>query len=268
MSWTESLILGLLQGLTEFLPVSSSGHLALANMLFGLDREHGALFEIFVHLGTALAVVTVYRRDVGALLAASRYLLGPARWRSGWSESATFRLGVLLMVSAVPAAAVGLSLQAEIEMLFESRIVVGLCLATTGVVLMATRLIPQRRRDVGLRIAIVMGLAQALAILPGISRSGMTISAGLAAGGEREVVGRFAFLMVLIPILGAAVLKSGELTSGSGAGLVAIGVGTLVSYLSGLVALVVLLRFVRRGRLHGFAPYCFVIAAVALVPVA
>ena len=267
MSWAESLLLGLLQGLTEFLPVSSSGHLALANMLFGLDREHGALFEIFVHLGTAMAVVTVYRRDVVALLAASRYLLTPARWRCGWEESSTFRLGILLLLSAVPAAVVGLSLQSELEALFENRLVVGICLATTGAVLMATRFITPGRRDVGIRTAVVMGVAQAVAILPGISRSGMTISAGLASGGDREVVGRFAFLMVLIPILGAAVLKSGELAEGSGAGIWAIGLGTLVSYLSGLLALVVLLRFVRRGTLYGFAPYCFVVAAVALVPV-
>lgn len=259
-------MLGLLQGVTEFLPVSSSGHLALARAALGFEPGGGALFEVFVHLGTALAIMTVFRSETFALLGTTPRLLFPPRWRDAWREERAFRQAVLIVASAIPATILGFAFQDEIEGLFDRVALVGGFLIVTGVILLASRWVRRGDGAVGFRTALVMGAAQAFAMLPGISRSGSTIVAGLAEGADREAVGRFAFLMGLVPIFGAAFVKSFDLGGDAGPGVPALVVGTLIAYASGVFSLKALLSLVARGRLSWFAPYCAAagVAAVAL----
>jgi len=263
MTVLEALGLGVLQGLTEFLPVSSSGHLVLAEALIGL-KSAGATFEIAVHLGTALAIVSVYWREVGVLLHAVpsffRCLAAPEEFRR--REPA--RMLGLLLLSALPAGFVGVVFKHELQGTFDRPELTGICLTITGLVLAATVFVRPGRSRPGMKSALGMGVAQMFAILPGISRSGSTIAAGLFAGVEREAVGRFAFLMALIPILGAAVLECREL-EGSGFGAAPLLAGMAAAYVSGVAALLLLLRFLRRGRLVFFAPYCFLLGLLVLV---
>ncbi len=215
MSYVDALILGLVQGLTEFLPVSSSGHLVLAEKLLGLEFEGGVLLEILLHVGSALAILFVFRAEVRVLLPELPRLLQPHRFAIAWRERPRFRTVVLLLLSAVPAGVVGIALRKELLAVFDDVRLVGAFLVTTGVVLLSTRFARARGEDeVSWRTMICMALAQAVAILPGISRSGSTISAGLHAGGDRVQVGRFAFLMGLIPILGAAILEARDAGKG------------------------------------------------------
>lgn len=250
--------------MTEFLPVSSSGHLALARSVLGYEAPEGALVEVLMHLGTALSIVVVFRADIMALLRAGLGLLCPWSWGAAWRNDEDFRLAVLILLSALPAAAVGLSFKDQIEGLFDMPVFVGFMLLVTAAILMlAGRGGETGGGSVGLRVALMMGLAQAVAILPGISRSGSTIAAGLLAGGSRDAVGRFAFLMALVPILGSAALEAGDAV-GSTAPLGPLAFGCLIAFVSGLVALKVLLGFVARGRMALFAPYCVVVGLLAI----
>lgn len=263
MSWMESLLLGLLQGLTEFLPVSSSGHLVLARSFLSHNLRGGAAFEVALHLATVLAILTVYRRDVARMAGGVPALLVPRRWGRAWEEQRAFRMLVLLLVSAVPTGMAGFMLREPLEGLFRQPRVVGAALILTGCLLVATRHVARGGRDVGLGTSLGMGMAQAVALVPGVSRSGVVISAGLAAGSERTEVGRFAFLMALPPILGAAALEVPHIRELGSPWMVLS--GSVAAYISGLAALKLLLRFVAGGRLFVFGPYCLAAGLLALV---
>lgn len=265
MTWFDATILGLLQGVTEFLPISSSGHLALARVVLDFDPPGGALVEVMMHLGTALSVIVVYNSDMVPLVRAGMRFLTPWSWRELWGNDQVFRLAALILLSAVPVAVVGLTFRERIESLFDDTGFVGAMLILTGcVLLLIHRMRPRAGEPAGPRAAIAMGLAQAAAILPGVSRSGSTIAAGLAIGASRESVARFAFLMSLVPILGGAIIKIGEVDAAA----VDVGpliLGTVLAFASGIVALKVLLRFVARGRMAVFAPYCLVVGLFAVL---
>ncbi|OPL19905.1 MAG: hypothetical protein AVO35_00115 [Candidatus Aegiribacteria sp. MLS_C] len=253
MTIAAALLLAVLQGLTEFLPVSSSGHLALAGLLMDVPRS-GISFEIVVHLGTLVAVLAVYRRDIRDLLA------GLAK-----RERESMVLAGMLLLGSLPAALAGLLLQDCIEVLFSDPVAVSAMLMVTGTVLFSTRFIRSGARSVpGPGGSLLVGLAQALAILPGISRSGMTISAGLIAGIDRERAARFSFLLSVPAIAGAAMLKLGD------AGTLDIGLtpmlaGFTVSALTGYIALRLLLGFLREGRFSMFSWYCWLAGGAGLV---
>ncbi len=260
MNWLEALILGLLQGLTEFLPVSSSGHLELGGALFGLeDPHHFFTFNIIVHGATFLSVVVVFRKDILSLITNF--------FRFQWNPEMKFTL--LLLASAVPTAIVGLLFEAEIEHLFEGRVVfVGGMLLITATILFLTRYAPKDNKQVNLKSALVIGLAQTLAILPGISRSGATISTALYFGIERRQAIRFSFLMVLIPVFGANFLKilrmSEETTAGSmGAGPMLI--GALAAFIAGVAACRWMLSIVREGKIEYFSIYCLLAGLTAII---
>lgn len=264
MTWIEAALLGLLQGLTEFLPVSSSGHLALARMLFGGRAESGPLFEVVVHIGTLFAILFVFRDDVGRILRALPRAFRPDR--SGEPDPDR-RLVWLIGLSAIPAGVTGILLRDSFDDLVSDPRLVGGCLIATGAfLLIGRRFAREPGGAITLKIALAMGFAQALAILPGISRSGSTIAAGLITGGARDAVGRFAFLMAVIPITGAGLLEAKDAFSGEEVTLplAAILIGLVVSFLSGWLALKVLLAFVARGRLHLFAGYCFLLGLAAI----
>jgi undecaprenyl-diphosphatase len=201
MNWLEALILGLVQGLTEFLPVSSSGHLELGKAILGIDAERSLIFTILVHGATVLSTIVVFRKDLWILLKE----LFAVRWKDlvafRFTESMQYNLKLIL--SMVPVVILGLFFLEEIESLFTGRVVfVGYMLIITSILLASTYLIKSNKRNIGYLDSLFIGIAQAIAVIPGISRSGATISTGLLLGTKRELVTKFSFLMVLIPILG------------------------------------------------------------------
>ncbi len=271
MKWIEAVILGVVQGLTEFLPVSSSGHLVLFQHMFGL-MEPELLFDIRVHVGTLLAVLAVFHRDVLELLKTlvrAPGLIGAAGgMRALFNSHPEFRLMVMIVLGCIPTALLGVMFSRMAEQLFGTVWLVGVALLITGTFLWFTRRRKATGRSIkemGLKDAFVIGLVQGLAIIPGISRSGATISAALYLGVDRELAGRFSFLLAIPAILGALVLGlDGEAFRTSlPAGKIL--VGSLVAAVVGYAALVVLLKMVRKGQLHRFAVYCWLVGIGAIL---
>lgn len=262
MSAFHSLLLGLLQGLTEFLPISSSGHLVLAERLLGLQGDDLA-FVVFVHFGTMLATVTAFWPQIRGMIASSgRFIV-----RRSSSGDPHLMMAGLILVGSVPAALVGLLLEDGVERVFSSSMVVSIMLMVTGLIIWLTHYIRSGERTMGIRESIVVGCAQALAILPGISRSGATISAALFQRVDRSKAVEFSFLLALPAILGATALKTVQLCKSppSWSSLISLFLGTLTAYVSGYAAIRVLLRVVRRGKLRYFAFYCWAVGLLSLV---
>jgi undecaprenyl-diphosphatase len=259
-SGLQALLLGVVQGLTEFLPVSSSGHLALAEAFLRV-RGGGIAFAVLLHAGTLLAIVLVFPRGIRALVFGG---LAWLRFPRSPSPDALFAGKVAL--ATVPGGIVGLLLESRIEEAFSSPRAVGALLFVTATFLLATRRTGAEGREPGWRDALVIGCAQALAILPGVSRSGTTISTALLLGVARPRAAEFSFLASVPLILGSVVLEVPELRESAaegGGGALAIGFAT--SFVVGWVALRWLLRLVRTGRLHWFAPYCLAVGLAALL---
>ncbi len=259
----SALILGLVQALTEFLPVSSSGHLVLGQALLGV-KSAGAAFEVAVHFGTLLSVLLVFRRDVAALVTAvlkGGYL---KRWAEGEPE---LRMVLAIVVGCIPAGIVGLLFRTQLEAAFDApRLVCGALLAT-GVLLLASGRAQPSDGHVTLGGALLIGCAQAVAIIPGISRSGATIATAMFLGVERELAARYSFLLSLPIIFGATLLQArGLLDSPPDAQLtLALSTGVLVSFTAGVGALLLLLNFVRRGWFAHFGWYCLAVGVTGLI---
>jgi len=265
----EALLLGIVQGITEFLPISSSGHLVLGKAILGIHTE-GIAYEVFVHFGTFLAVLTIFWGDCrnivkawGSAVAHPQPRLLSARYR----EDHFFRLGVLICVATIPAGIIGVLFEQEIEAAFAHPLAVCFALFVTGAFLLGTRWARSKGPRFGMLRALVIGAAQAVAVLPGISRSGATISAALYAGVERSEAARFSFLLALPVIFGATALEGMKLIQNgipSQEGMALI-VGTVAAYGAGVLALKWLLGVIRRGRLDRFAYYCFALGAIGLI---
>lgn len=265
MTAIEAIVLGLVQGLTEFLPVSSSGHLVLAERLLGLTGEN-LRFIVAVHLGTLLAVLAVYRIQVLRLL--KGVLFGRIRRRNGrWRFSnPDTRLALLLVVATIPAVLLGFLAQGWIREAFAQTWAVGLALVLTGVILFGLRFAGDREGEPTLSRSLIVGIAQALAIFPGISRSGLTISAGVYSGMGRTRAADFAFLLSIPIIFGAGLCElkkiAGEGVDPSEAGILII--GGLTAALSGYLAIKVLLRVIKKRGLYYFAYYCWLAGLAVL----
>jgi undecaprenyl-diphosphatase len=245
--------LGIIQGLTEFLPVSSSGHLVLAQQILGV-KQSGVAFELSAHLGTLLSVLVYFRRRLSKI-ALSLFNRDAVDDR---------RLMWLLVLSMIPAGLAGFFLEEFFETAFSSPAVTSAMLLITGMILLATKLTRARTEEVKVRSTLAMGFGQAAAIMPGISRSGATIAAGMAAGLKPSVAAEFSFLMAVPVIAGAAVFKANEFLEN---GAISAGchiVGAAVSFLFGLLAVYAVLAAVRRGRFEWFAYYCFAAGGVGL----
>jgi len=245
MTTLEALVLGLVQGLTEFLPVSSSGHLVVFETLFGIEGEGGLVFEVAVHVATLLAIVVVYRARI---LELARGAL--ARDTEAWSYIAKLGLATL------PAVAIGLGFKDQIEASFASPAIVGVCLIGTAAILWTTRATLPRATAAlpSYAVAFGIGCAQAFAILPGISRSGTTVAAALALGVAPLAAAEFSFLLGTIAIAGAAVLILPDLGSADAAAL-PLAVGSAASLVAGIGAIVLFLRLLERRAFHAFAYY-------------
>jgi undecaprenyl-diphosphatase len=265
----QALVLGIVQGITEFLPISSSGHLVLGKALLGVHTQ-GVAFEVFVHFGTFLAVLTIFRGDVWNILKAWGHALrhpSPGHWSLRYQEDPFFRLGVLIVLGTIPAVIVGLLFEQEIEAAFSNPLFVSLALLVTGTILLGTRWAKPQDTRFGMLRALLIGAAQAFAILPGISRAGSTIAAGMYAGVERSEAARFSFLLALPIILGAAVVEGKELlqTGIPSQQAMTLLAGTIAAYCAGAIALKWLLGVIRRGRLDRFSYYCYAVGLAGIV---
>lgn len=260
MTIIEAIILGIIQGLTEFLPISSSGHIELGTALLQVESEENLLFSIVVHGATALSTVVVFRRDIAGILE------GLTRFEKNDAWDYTFKI----LVSMIPVGLAGVLFKDQIETFFGGRVVlVGSMLLITGSLLALTFFAKPRTGGVTFPKAFVIGIAQMLAIMPGISRSGATIATSILIGVERNKAARFSFLMVLIPILGATMLQFKDLAEKPGAidsiSFIPLIAGFIASFLAGVTACQWMVRIVRRGKLIYFAIYCFIIGSIAII---
>ncbi len=255
----RALILGIVQGLTEFLPVSSSGHLELAKYLMQDDSlaAESLTMTVTLHAATALATLLVFRKEVAEILR--------GLFAFKWNEEARFSLKIIL--SMIPAALVGVLLESQIEQLFNRQILlVGFMLVVTGLLLFLADRAKSSNKGVSFKDALIIGVAQAIAILPGISRSGATISTSVLLGVDRERAARFSFLMVVPLILGKMVMdiKDGDL-SASPTQTVELLVGFVAAFATGIGACMWMIRLVKASKLRYFSVYCFAVAIFAIL---
>jgi undecaprenyl-diphosphatase len=259
MSVFEALILGIVQGLTEFLPVSSSGHLEIVKALFGgdLKPKDSEFISVVLHFATALSTIVVFRKEIAEII---RGLLS-----FSWNEEMQF--SVKIIISMLPAAVVGVLFKKDIEKLFDGEVLlVGAMLWITALLLFVADKAKKTEKSVGFLNAFIVGISQAIAILPGISRSGATISTSVLLGIDREKATRFSFLMVVPLIFGKMakdILDDGISISGDNS--LALIVGFTAAFLSGLVACKWMISLVKRAKLKYFAYYCFIVGTLALL---
>ena len=263
MNWIEALILGIVQGLTEFLPVSSSGHLTIGQTLLGIEFAEGdmLLFDVLVHAATVLSTIVILWNQVADLMKGT---FCTPKWNSEKEYVAK------ICVSMIPVFIVGMFFKDYVEQIFGSGLlVVGICLLVTACLLaFAQYAKPRQKENISWWDSFVIGVAQACAVLPGLSRSGTTIATGILLGNKKEEVARFSFLMVLVPILGEAFLSlldiwKGEVVS-SLSPLVMV-VGFMAAFLTGCFACKVMIDIVKRQKLIYFSIYCAIVGVLAIV---
>lgn len=260
MTWYEALLLGLLQGLAEFLPISSSGHLELAEWLLGVENSEDKRFAVVVHVATALATILTFNQSIAALL----------RGLFEFRRNDSLRYALLLAVSMVPILMVGLLFKKEIDSLFDGQITLVGCmfLLTAVLIVLAEKITWPHARPLTPLRALIIGAVQTVAILPGLSRSGATITTALLLGIDRSEAARFSFLMVLVPILGAGLLEVKELLDeppADSVSLEALAIGFVASLGSGLLACRSMIALVRRRSLMGFAYYLVGLGSLTLL---
>ena len=262
MDWIQALILGIVQGLTEYLPVSSSGHLAIGQALFGMnDGSDNLAFTVAVHVATVLSTLVILWREVVWLFE------GLFKWEK--NDETRYVLNIL--VSMIPVGIVGVFFKDTVEEIFGSGLlIVGCCLLVTALLLAFSYYAhPRKKENISLKDAFIIGIAQACAVLPGLSRSGSTIATGLLLGNKKEKLAQFSFLMVIPPILGEAFLdlmkvSKGEAVMGNIETFPLI-VGFLAAFVSGCFACKWMIDIVKRGKLIYFAAYCTLIGAVTII---
>ena len=259
MNWIEALLLGLLQGLTEFLPVSSSGHLEIGKALLGIHAENNLVFTVVVHGATVLSTIIVFRKDILELL--------KGLFSFQWNEST--RYIAKIAVSMIPIGIVGVFFKDQVEEIFNTDkilLMVGFMLLVTAAFLAFTYYAKQKEKEISFKDAFIIGIAQTVAVLPGISRSGATIATGLLLKNKKAEVAKFSFLMVLVPIIGENILSvfKGTYTSQGSVELMPLLVGFIAAFLSGLLACNWMIKLVKRGKLIYFAIYCLIIGLIAI----
>lgn len=258
MNWLEALILGIVQGLTEFLPVSSSGHLELGKVLLGVDAERSLIFTVIVHGATVLSTIVVFHKDIWILL--------KGIFQFKWNEETQYALKIF--ISMIPVVILGLLYAEEIESFFTGNMdFVGSMLIVTSALLAFTYVSKSNKRPIRYIDSLIIGIMQAAAVLPGISRSGSTIAGGILLGNKKELIAKFSFLMVLIPIIGANAkdLIDGNLSQNSNISPLVLMIGFIAAFLSGTLACKWMINIVKKGKLIYFSIYCFIIGLIAIL---
>lgn len=272
MDSLQALLMGLLQGFTEYLPVSSSGHLTIAGALLGVDGEENLMFTISVHVATVLSTLLVLRKEIASLFLG---LCAPSSADGsvdGTSRSSSLHYLLAIVVSMIPVGIVGVFFKDKVEEIFSSGLlIVGVCLLVTAALLFFSQVAhAKKKEEISLFNAFVIGLAQACAVLPGLSRSGCTIATGLLLGNDRKKLAQFSFLMVIPPILGEALLdaikmsKVGMTEVMNGLSWEALSVGFIAAFAAGALACKWMIALVSRGKLAWFALYCLVVGLLCL----
>ena len=261
MSWIEALILGLVQGLTEYLPVSSSGHLAIGSEFFGIEGEENLAFTVAVHVATVLSTLVILWKEIDWIFR--------GLFKCQLNEETKYVLNIV--VSMIPVGIVGVFFKDYVEEVFGSGLaIVGAMLLLTAVLLTFSYYAkPRQKEKISLRDAFIIGLAQACAVMPGLSRSGSTIATGLLLGNKKETLAQFSFLMVIPPILGEALLDvvkglNGEEAFG-GIDALPLTVGFLAAFVSGCLACKWLINIVKKGKLIYFGIYCAIAGVLTLI---
>jgi undecaprenyl-diphosphatase len=257
MNWFEAIVLGLIQGLTEFLPVSSSGHLELGKYLFGINPEANFYFSVAVHGATVLSTVVVLRDEIAGLFK------GIFRLRLNEETAYVFKL----MISMIPVGVAGFFLNDIIEKYFAGNMIsLGIEFMITALLMLLTLFIRPKERPITYLDSFIIGIAQAIAVLPAVSRSGATIATGMMLGNKKSEIAKFSFLMVLIPIIGANLveMRSGNFST-EGTSLLVILAGFMTAFISGYFACKWMINLVKKGNLLWFAVYCIAIGIISLL---
>jgi len=258
MNWLEALILGLIQGLTEFLPVSSSGHLELGKHILGVEFSENLTFTIVVHGATVLSTIIVFWKTIIELFRDF--------FQFKWNDSTKYV--VKIFISMIPVLIIGLLFEEQIERMFTGNILfVGIMLLLTALLLGFTYYAKDKQKDISYKDSLIIGIAQAIAVIPGISRSGATIATGLYLGNKKEHIAKFSFLMVLIPIIGANLksLMDADFSQSSTISVTPLIIGFIAAFVTGLLACRWMINIVKRGKLIYFAIYCFIIGSIAII---
>lgn len=261
MSWIEALLLGLIQGLTEYLPVSSSGHLAIGSALFGIEGEENLAFTIVVHVATVCSTLVILWKEIDWLF----------KGLFKFQMNDELRYVINIIISMIPIGIVGVFFKDYVEAIFGSGLmVVGCCLLLTATLLTFSYYYkPTPKPEITKTDAFVIGLAQALAVLPGLSRSGSTIATGLLLGDDKAKLAQFSFLMVIPPILGEALLDSIKMVQGEAVmgdiPTLSLVIGFLAAFVSGCLACKWMISIVKRGKLIYFGIYCAIVGAIVLI---
>lgn len=270
MSWLEALILGIVQGLTEFLPVSSSGHLTILSNLFGLEGESNLTMIVVLHVATVLSTLVILWNEVVWIF---KDLFTKQSWKSysGLNEGTQYAINIL--ISMIPVGIVGFFFKDAVEEIFGSGLlIVGIMLLVTAALLAFSYYAkPRQRERISPLHAFIIGIGQAVAVMPGLSRSGTTIATGLLLGNKKEKMAQFSFLMVIPPVLGEALLdvkdiaEQGFSTAMSGISAGTMIVGFLAAFITGCLACKWMINVVKRGKLIWFAVYCVIVGLFAII---
>lgn len=260
MDWLQALILGIIQGLTEYLPVSSSGHLEIGNALLGVEIEENLTFDVMLHVATVLSTLVVLWSEIDWIM----------RGLFKFQMNAETKYVLNIVVSMIPVGIVGVLFKDQIEELFTGNLLlVGCCLLVTAALLTFTYFAKPRQKDhLSWLDALIIGIAQAIAVLPGVSRSGSTIATGLLLGNKKEKLAQFSFLMVIPPILGQALLSVMKFAKGEeafgGVGALPMAIGFVAAFLSGCLACKWMINIVKKGKLVYFGIYCAIVGLAAI----
>ena len=261
MDGLQAFVLGIIQGLTEYLPVSSSGHLAIGSYLFGIDGEENLAFTVLVHVATVMSTFVVLWKEIDWIL--------KGLFKFKMNDETKYFLNIV--VSMIPIGIVGVFFKDKVEEIFGSGLlIVGCCLLLTAVLLTFSYYAkPRQRENISMKDAFIIGLAQACAVLPGLSRSGSTIATGLLLGNKKEKLAQFSFLMVIPPILGEALLDVLKAAKGEEAfgdiSVLPLVVGFIAAFVSGCLACKWMINIVKKGKLIYFGIYCAIAGAVTIV---
>jgi len=266
--YLESFFVALLQGITEFLPISSSGHIVIAQALLGQDLELGMVFNIIIHFGTLGSIVIYFYKDLKAMvISAFKMLANPGNISSEWEHDEATRFNIYVLLSMIPAGVIGFTMRHQLDAAFANPVGVSLMFLFTGTFLFATKFFDEGTKKLNIKNTFIIGIAQAVALIPGVSRSGATISMAVFLGINRNDIARFTFIMMLPVVAGATLVEllgisMGQIESSYIPHLI---LGFFVSLISGYYALKYLIILFKSKGIHYFAYYCWTIGIFGLI---